>query len=194
MTTDLELETWKQEWRDQTEPLPELKKKIKRQNLRTAAAIIAVCVCLAFSTVEALRHRSPFMAGVAAGIAFAGLFVGGYAWRARRGAWRPTAQTTLAYAELCHRRAIARARILHFSFRFLLVATVLLALLVGWNWRHFHARDGIILAALVVELFVFKRLGRRKVREVEETGKLVQDLRADLPTNGNDDLLIDDKK
>ena len=35
MTSDLELETWQREWQEQTEPLPELKKKIKRQNLQT---------------------------------------------------------------------------------------------------------------------------------------------------------------
>jgi hypothetical protein len=171
VTTDIELETWKQEWRDQTDVLPEFKRKIRRQNIRTAAAIIAVCLCLAFSVVVALRTRSPFMAGMAAGIGFAGVFLGGYAWWVRRGAWKPTAQTTLAYAELCHRRAVAKARTLRFSFNFLLVT------FVAWNWRHFHARDGIVIAALVVELFVMKRYGRRKKREAAETGKLVNDLK-----------------
>ena len=55
MSNDTELEIWRQEWRDQTEPLPELRKKIKRQNLRTAAAIIAIGVCLAVSTSVALK-------------------------------------------------------------------------------------------------------------------------------------------
>jgi hypothetical protein len=177
VTTDTELETWKQEWRDQTEALPELKRKIRRQNLRTAGAIIAVCLCLAFSVIVAMRTRSPFMAGMAAGIGFAGVFLGGYAWWVRRGAWKPTAQTTLAYAELFHRRAAAKARTLRFSFNFLLVATVLLAGFLAWNWRNFHTRDGIVLAALVIELFVLKRFGRRKKREAEETGKLVEDMK-----------------
>ena len=179
MTTDTELETWKQEWRDQTDVLPEFKRKIRRQNLRIAAAIVAVCLCLAFSAVVAMRTRSPFMAGMAAGIGFAGLLLGGYAWWVRRGSWKPTAQTTLAYAELCHRRAVAKARSLRFSFNFLLVATVLLAGFVAWNWRNFHARDGIVTAALVLELFVMKYYGRRKTREAEKTGKLVEDLKFD---------------
>lgn len=177
MSNDTELEIWRQEWRDQTEPLPELRKKIKRQNLRTAAVIIAIGVCLAVSTLVALKTRSPFMAGLAAGIAFASVFMGGYAWWVRRGAWKPTAQTTLAYAELVHRRAIARARIVRFAFYFLLIATVLLAGFVAWNWKNFHARDGVIIAAMTVELFFMKHFGERKQREIEATRKLIDDLK-----------------
>jgi hypothetical protein len=146
VSNDTELEIWRQEWRDQTEPLPELRKKIKRQNLRTAAAIVAIGVCLAVSTSVALKTRSPFMAGLAAGIVFASVFMGGYAWWVRRGAWKPTAQTTLAYAELVHRRAIA-------------------------------TRDGVIIAAMTVELFFMKHFGERKQREIEATRKLIDDLK-----------------
>jgi hypothetical protein len=177
VSNDTELEIWRQEWRDQTEPLPELRKKIKRQNLRTAAAIVAIGVCLAVSTLVALKTRSPFMAGLAAGIAFASVFMGGYAWWVRRGAWKPTAQTTLAYAELVHRRAIARARIVRFAFYFLLIATVLLAGFVAWNLKNFHARDGVIIAAMTVELFFMKHFGERKQREIEATRKLIDDLK-----------------
>ncbi len=177
MTNDTELEVWRREWRDQTEPLPDLKKKIRRQNLRTVAAIFAVCLCLVISTVTAARTRSPFIAGLAVGLALGGLFLGGYAWQVRRGAWKPTAQTTLAYAELSHRRAVAKARTLHFSFHLLLVTTLLLTTFVGWNWRRFHARDGMVIAALVAELFFLKYMARRKQREIEETRKLIDGLR-----------------
>lgn len=176
MTNDTELEVWQQEWHDQTEPLPDFKKKIRRQNLQMAAGVLAICVCLAISTVMALRTRSPFITGLAAGIAFASVVLGGYAWRVRRGAWRPSAQTTLAYAELCHRRAIARARTARFSFYFLLVSTLLLAAIVGWNWTGFRLRDGLIMAALLAELFFLKHLERRKHREIEETRKLIDDI------------------
>jgi hypothetical protein len=177
VNSETELEIWQREWRDRTEPMPDLKKKIRRQNLRTVAAILAVCACLAFSTVEAFRNRSYFMAGVAAGIAFASVFMGGYAWWVRRGAWKPTAQTTLAYAELCYRRALAKARTVRFAFYFLLIATVLFGIFVAWNWKHFHPRDGIVLVALVAELFFFKHFGRRKRREIEENRKLVDGLK-----------------
>jgi hypothetical protein len=176
VTNDTELESLRREWRDQTEPLPDLKKKIRRQNVRTTVAILAICVCLAISTAAALRTRSPFMAGVAVGIAFGGLFLGGYAWWVRRGAWKPTAQTTLAYAELSYRRAVARARTVRFSFYFLLVATLLLIIFVGVNWKNFRTRDGLVIAALVAELFFMKRLERRKQSEIEETRKLIDDI------------------
>ncbi len=177
MKTDLELETWRQEWRDRTEPLPELKKKIRRQNLRTAAAAIAICLCLAVSSTEAWLHRSWFMAGMAAGIAFAGVFVGGFAWWVRRGAWKPTAQTTLAYAELSYKRAVAKARTLRFSFHLLLAMIVLFAGFTAWHWHDFHLRERMILGAIVIELFFLKHLERRKKREIVETKKLVDDLK-----------------
>ena len=176
MTNDTELEAWQREWRDQTEPLPDLKKKIRRQNLQSLAAVLAVCACLALSTVLALRSESPFMSGVAVGIGFAGLVLGGYAWWVRRGAWKPSAQTTLAYAELTHRRAVAKARTARFSFYFLVVVTVLLTGLVGWNWKHFRARDGLVIAGLVAESFFLKHVERRKQREIEQTRKVVGDL------------------
>jgi Ca2+/Na+ antiporter len=177
VTIDTELETWQREWRHQTEPLPELKRKIRRQNLRTVAAIVAICTCLAFSTVAALRSRSSLLAGLAAGIGFSSILVGGYTWWVRRGAWRPTAQTTLAYAELCHRRAVAKARTLRFSLYFLLIATVLFAGFVAWNWRNAAIRDVVIVAAMVVEFFFLRHYEQRKKQEIQETKKLVQGMK-----------------
>jgi len=116
------------------------------------------------------------MMGLAAGMGFASLFVGGYAWWVRRGAWKPTAQTTLAFAELCYRRAVAKARTVRFSFYFLLAATAWLAILMGFDWKGLRARDGIILAGLLLELVCFRRYGQKKKREIEETKKLLDDL------------------
>ena len=159
MTTDTELESWRREWRDQAEPLPELKRKIKRQNLRMIAGVIAICMCLAISAIEAFRHRSAFETGMAVGISFAGLFLGGYTWWVRRGAWKPTAQTTLAYAELAYKRAIAKSRTIRVSFYLLLATTVLLTALVARDWKNLSLRDSVIIAAIVAELFFLKYLG-----------------------------------
>jgi hypothetical protein len=177
VTIDQELETWRREWHEQTGPLPDLKKKIKRQNLRMVAGGILLGACLAFTTLEALQTRGVFMSGMASGIWFATLVGGSYAWWVRRGAWKPTAQTTLAYAELAHKRAIAKARTIRFSFYFLLTATLLFALFAVWNWKAFAARDGLVIAAMVLELFYFVYLGRRKKREIGETGKLVDQVK-----------------
>ena len=176
MTTDMELESWKQEWRDQTEPLPELKRKIKRQNQRTVGAVMAVCVCLAFSAIAAWYSRSSFMAGMASGIAFAGSVLGSCTLWVRRGSWRPTAQTTMAYAELAHNRAIAKARTLHFSFYFLLTAAVLFAGFAAWNWKRVRVRDGVVIAGMVVESFYLRRSAVNKKLEIEATKKLIDDM------------------
>jgi hypothetical protein len=176
MTTDAELEVWRQVWCDQTAPLPELKKKIRRQNLRTVAGIIAIVLCIAISTYEAWLHRSVFMAGMATGASFASLAVGAYAWSVRRSAWKPSAQTTLAYAELAWNRAVAKARLLRFSFYFLLAASFLLAAMLAWHRSTSPFRDWGIVVALAGESLYMRYMGQRKLREVAETKKLVDDL------------------
>lgn len=175
MIKDTELEAWQQEWRDQTEPLPELKNKIRRQNLRTVVAIGAISVCLAFSTAAALAGWGSFVSGLATGMWVASVLLGSYAWRARRGSWKPAAQTTLAYAELAYKRSVAKGRILRFAFYFLLTAAVLYAGFVIWRWRATSERNllGLVLAAMVAELFLMLYLARRNRRNVEEARKLV---------------------
>lgn len=177
MTTDTELQTWQQEWRDHTEPLPEWKRKIRRQNLWTAAAIVALCLCLAFATLWAWRSRTSFAIGFAVGLWVASTVAGSYAWWVRRGAWRPTAQTTLAYMELLHRRAVAKARQLRFSFYFLLLAILGFAGFMAWDWKGIKVRDVAIVAALAMELFFFRHYGQRKRREIEETKKLIEEMK-----------------
>lgn len=176
MNTDTELEVWQGEWRQQTEPLPELKRKIKRQNLRTWLAVAAIAVCLLFSTTEALRGRGSFMAGLASGLWFASLLLGGYGWWVRRGSWRPTAQTTRAYVELTYKRAVARGRILRFALYFLLTATILYAGFAAWNWKASSEKwlPALVLAGMVIELFVLRHCGRRQRQEIEKTRGLME--------------------
>jgi hypothetical protein len=175
VTRDTELETWQQEWREHTEPLPELKKKIKRQNLRTGMAIAAIGVGLIVSTTAALLGRGSFISGLATGMWFASIVMGGYAWRVRRGAWRPSAQTTLAYADLAHKRALAKTRILRFAFYFLLTATILFAGFAAWIWK--TASDQwlleLVVAGMVAELFLMRYFAGRNRREVEKSKTLL---------------------
>ena len=173
MTVDTEIETWRREWQSGTEPLPKLKKKIQRQNLRTIAGVAVMCVCLAFSTTEAWRTRSSFMEGLAAGLWFTSLFLGSYGWWVRRGTWKPAAQTTQAYLELTYKRAVAKARTIRLSFYVALAVTVVWAPFLAWNWRTLHGTGALILAAFVAELFFFRHLGRRKKQEIKETRKLM---------------------
>lgn len=140
-----------------------------------------MCVLLAITTVQALRTRGSFVSGMAAGLWAAGLIAGGYGWWVRRGAWRPTAQTTLAYAELAHKRAVAKVRQLRFSFYFLLITIVVCAAFSVWDWRTLSPKLAliwaVILGATVAELFFFRYYSRRKQREIEETRKLIEQMR-----------------
>jgi hypothetical protein len=172
VTADAELDVWRREWREETEPFPGLKRKIRRQNLRIIAAVAAIAACLAVSTVEAVRTGNSFLAGLATGVGFAGIVQGAYAWRVRRGAWRPAAQTTLAYAELAYKRAIATARTTRFSFRFLAIVMALYAGLVAWHWKTLTALYALILVAIVAELFLLDYNRRRARQGVEESKKL----------------------
>lgn len=176
MTTDHELEGWRREWRHETEPLPDLKKKIRRQNLWMAGAVAATCICLAASTVEAVRTGSSFVTGLAVGIGFASVVLGSYGWWVRRGAWKPTAQTTLAYAELSYKRAVAKWRTVRFAFFFLLATASVAFASAAWYWKHLLLRDGVILAALVIEVIVLWRQSKRKKRAAEKAKELLDEL------------------
>ncbi len=176
MNLDLELEAWRREWRAETAPLLEPMKKIRRQNALRYLAVAAMVVCLGGSLAEAFGRHSAFAAGMATGLGVTALLVGGYAIRVGRGTWKPTARTVLAYAELVHRRAEAKARTLRFGFHVLLVTTAAFAGLVAWEWSRFQLREGLILAFLVAELFFLKARERGKRWEIEETKKLVDAL------------------
>ena len=182
MSRDAELEIWQREWRDQTEPLPALKKKIKRQNVRTVVAVVVIAVLLAFSTTQALLRHGSFMSGLATGLWFASLLLGSYGWRVRRGSWKPTAQTTQAYVELAHKRVVAKARTLRFAFYFLLTATTLYAGFVAWSWKATSEKPllALVLAGMIIELFVLRHFAQRKRGEIEETGRLMEQTNEDL--------------
>jgi high-affinity Fe2+/Pb2+ permease len=177
MNIDMELASWKQEWREQTEHLPDVRKKIKRQDRRTMTAIVLACVCMVLSAIAAWRVHTAFFYGLAAGLWSSCLIMGVYAWRVRRGTWKPAAQTTAAYIELWHRRAVARERIARFAFRFLLIALVLYAGFAAWNWKSLSPLSGVILAAIAVELFWLRHIAQKRRQEIETTEKLLQSSR-----------------
>jgi hypothetical protein len=171
---DTELATWQQEWRAQTEQLPDVRKKIRRQDRQTMIAIALAGVCMVLSVLAAWRTHRAFYSGLAAGIWFSCLTMGAYVWRVRRGTWKPAAQTTVAYIELWHKRAVAKERIARFAFRFLFAATILYASFVTWTWKDFSAASAAILAILVAELFLFDHIARKKRQEIKTTQKLLE--------------------
>jgi hypothetical protein len=183
VTIDTELETWRREWQAHSDPLPEWKKKIERQNLRTVVAVIFACICLIFAALEARRHPTPFMLGLNAGLWFSCALAGGYSWWVRRGSWKPTAQTTLAYVELAHKRAVAKARTLRFCFYFLLITILAFAGLGAWDWKALTARDAAIVGGIILELLFFRYYERRKRQEIERTRKLMEQIQEETYFN-----------
>jgi hypothetical protein len=173
-----ELETWRREWREVSDPLPDLKKKIRRQNRRMVLVVAILCFCLAASTVAALRTGNSFLSGLAAGLWVTSVLSGCCSWWVRRGTWRPAAQTTRAFLELSYKRAVAKSQTIRFCVYFLAIAMLLYAgaLLYFWSTSSLKPLGLLVFAAMIAELFFLRRLGRRKQREVQETRRLLEQI------------------
>lgn len=174
MTIDPELASWQRQWHEPGEQLPDLKQKIKRQDRRSVLQLCLVSAFLISSLVAVWHFETSFFRGLATGAWFSCLVMGAYVWRARRGTWRPAAQTTADYLALLHRRAVAKQRIAQFAFRFLLTATLLYAGFVAWRWRHFLWASVAVLAAMTAELFFLRHMEKRRKRDADATRQLLQ--------------------
>lgn len=173
MSLDLELDTWRREWSIDTEPLPELKRRVRAQNRRLMIGISAVAACLAAGTAIALRHPlDSGWGGFAVGLWVASVVGIAYAVWVRRGTWEPASQTTGAYVDLLHRRAVADLRKIVFLRRGLLVVLVGYTVLLLWKGWHFTARSALVIAALVLEGWWMRSLERRRRRDVDAAAAL----------------------
>lgn len=177
MLIDAELEAWRLEWRAEAEPLPDVKKKVWEQNVRTIAGAILTCVCLAISTIWALRHPSRFMSGLATGLWFTSICLGGYAWWVRRGTWKPFGQTALAYAELSYKTAVAKAKILRISLYLSIGTIAVLAAAFARDWKNTPDGYVVVMAGLALEAVVLRHYERRKGQEIAQTRKMLDYLK-----------------
>src|SRR6185369_7559566 len=94
VTVDLELDAWRQEWSRDTEKLPELRGRIRRQNRRMRFGLVAILVCLAVATAIALLRPTDGWRGFALGVWGAVVVAGSYTLWVRRGTWEPAALTS----------------------------------------------------------------------------------------------------
>lgn len=179
---DPELASWRREWHEQAEQLPNLKKKIKRQDRRGILQAFLVGALLVLSLIGVWHFQTSLSRGFATGAWFSCLIMGVYVWRARRGTWKPAAQTTEAYLVLLHKRAVAKQKIVQFAFRFLLTTTLLYAGFLAWRWKHFSAVSAVVLVALTGELFLLRYMERKRQRQVDATQKLLQSSAEDFQT------------
>jgi hypothetical protein len=173
VSVDLELESWRREWRDDTEPLPELKRRIRGQDRRMIAGGIVILVCLAIATLMGFGQPRSGWGGFAAGVWIATVLALGYTLWVRRGTWATPAPTTEAYVEMLHRRAVATLRKTVVLGRAMIAA---LALYGGWlvlSGRHRTAYSGLVFAAFTVGILLMGVLGRRRRRAMDELAQLV---------------------
>lgn len=179
MNLDTELVAWQREWRVQSEALPDVRKKIRRQDRRTWIAISFACICLFLSLLLVWRTHTAFLRGLASGLWFSCITMGAYAWWVRRGTWKPAAQTTAAYIELWHKRAVAKERIARVAFWFLFATVVLYVGFAAWNWKDLSAANALVLAAMTGELFLLNHIARKKQKEIKVTQKLLESSQED---------------
>jgi hypothetical protein len=173
MMNDPEIASWQREWREPSDQLPDLKKKIKRQDRRGQLQAGLVGALLILSLIGVWAFQTSLSRGFATGAWFSCLIMGVYVWRARRGTWKPATQTTAAYLGLLHKRAVAKQRIVQFAFRFLLATTVLYAGFLAWRWKHSDL-GAIVLAGLTGELFFLHYMEGKRRREVDATQQLLE--------------------
>jgi hypothetical protein len=189
MTNDHELEMWRQEWRSQTEPLPEsvlkIKDSIRRQNLRMFLGAILSGALLLLVALWALQNPTWYRVHYAEGFWLLMLLSLIYRFWTLRGTWKPAAQTTRAYLELNYKRAAAVARYLRFLLGILIVTTVISTPFVAWStWRWIHCcccrntRLLVLWPMLVAELLFFLWFHRRKSKKAQEAKRLLDEMGA----------------
>lgn len=189
---DRELEIWREEWRSETEPLPEIKSKIKRESRRfvlgNIVAAAAAIAALVFSAMVALRDPSPEKIAWAVGIWVLTFVAGGYRVWNQRGVWRPAAQTTRAFVELSYNRAMAKVRAIRFASYVMLAWIAYYAALTVWRWNviwpDVKADPGgwaLTLGGVLLMLAAaFLWLGwqrRRKIAGLEEAKKILEEMK-----------------
>jgi hypothetical protein len=175
VSADLELESWRQAWSVDTEPLPELKRRVRAQNRRLVLGLVAMACVLVIATAVALRQPpGSGWRGFAVGVWAASAVGGAYALWARRGTWEPSAQTTEAYVDVLRRRAVAELRKLVFLRRCLLVVLVGYTGWLLWKGWPFTLRSGVLVAMFALEGWWMGRMEKRRRRDVDAAAALAK--------------------
>lgn len=175
---DLELDDWRREWSRDTEPLPELKQRVRRQDRRLRWGLVALAATLVAGVVLALSFATSGWWGFATGLWVSVLVVGGYVLWTRRGTWEPAGQTSLAYADLIHRRAVAEVRKMVFLRRTVAVVILGYAAFVFLRLPHRGMREVLLMSGLAIEILWIRVLEARRRRAVTEAAHLLASMRA----------------
>jgi hypothetical protein len=196
MIEDLELETWREQWRTTAGPRTDfqqgLQTKIKRQNLRhvmgNVVAALAFVAALIFSVWAVRQDPSPLRIGWAVGIWLLVSVCAGYRLRLQRGTWRSETQSTRAFVELWHRRVMAKLRLIRVAFYLVPAWIVFCAALAAANWSALrpdiqaHPADwwkllGTVFLMVLATLCWLAWQRRRKLAELDEVRTLFKEMR-----------------
>lgn len=138
MIEDRELEIWREQWRSVAEPLPEIQRNIKRQNLHfvigNVVAASGFLGALILALVAVRQEPSPLRIGWAVGISVLAFVCAGYRMWVQRGTWRPETQSTRAFVELWHRRVMAKIRLVRVAIYLIPAWILFCAVLAAANW------------------------------------------------------------
>jgi hypothetical protein len=191
MIEDRELESWRAEWRQATMPLPELHRKIQRQNrlflLGNVMAAIVFVAGLIFSVFAVRQEPSPEVIAWAVGIWVLVFVCAAYRLWNQRGMWRPATQSTRAFVELSRDRALAKIRSIRMSYRLIPAWLVFCAGIVVWRWSvigpdvkahptdYWLALGGVVLMVVLAYLYL-AWIRRRQMAQLDEAERLLKEM------------------
>jgi hypothetical protein len=199
MMEDRELDVWREQWSTVAGPSSDMRRiqeTISRQNRRfiisNLAALVALIVGLGFAVFQARGGSNTLERGEAAGfIVLMGLGAGYRLWLQRR-TWRPETQSTRAFVELCHRRALVKLRLARVAMfvpaGWIFFCGVLVA--IDWNAiapdvkAHPAVCVGVLTGALLTipaSLFALTWYRRRKLFERTEVEKILKEMLSEIP-------------
>lgn len=201
MIEDQELDAWREQWGGVAGPLPDLRqiqRKIKRQqlnfvldNLLAAVGFVASLIVMVFA-----RQGGLLGTGWLDGVCVLLFLAAGYGLWAKRGTWRAETQSTLASVELWQRRVSAKIRAIRVASYATPGLIVFAALLLVANWaaigpelKAHPAKLALLMVNVLMLPAIFFWLAwyrRRKLAELNEVNKILDEMRSSWGEDGPD--------
>jgi hypothetical protein len=178
---ELDWETLGAAWREQ-HPIavlpPNLASRLHRQTwlmwATTSTEVLLFAGLAVFTWWYAGDSPSPARLGLLGLMWFLNIGIGAFSLWNRRGSWRAEAETTKAFVDLLHRRAVAKVRVARFvRLAVLLQAAVVVALvwldsMPGSSMDRLRSATALAMAIAVAYLVWSAWFERRALRELEE--------------------------
>jgi hypothetical protein len=191
--TDRELNLWREQWSSVARPSPEfqgqVQKRIKLKDRRfwlgNLLAVAALAGMLILAVYQLSHEANRFEKGEATGVCVLLLVAVACRLWISRGTWRAETQSIRAFVELWRRRVLAQIRGIQISIYVAIGWLVFCAALAAANWATIRLEitatgclvlTVVILFMLPVIWFAGMWLHRRKVAELNEVTKLLEEM------------------